>query len=794
MSTRADDDAIADTAKSLGTIDGYAAKSIARECLVPPMQKIGALYYPSDETVVEGKIITELSIYTSPTGNIVCLEQNSAGSPHQSTFALYANDNLDATEEAFSSLQNTIERLVEKGTIQVSEELLQVIVQLKPLKPSQLVDRSNLSKMKAAHLKLQPPANQDAWAVEAALIHSAIAQHDYESVLALVASGADVLSVSRRDDMGNTILHSAVQSGSVEVVSAILSEMSNEDKQTLFGAENNNGLTPLMVSRHADVTIALLENGASPQYPCYKEGSADLLRAAKMGNPALLEALITRDPKQKEFLNEALIVAVRNDKCEAAIALLLAGASPGYEHRESGKTALQFAAETGNVDIAEALVAFPLGSDNASAMSFCFPSASDRPRVQADTGDPDDRVQADSGKDDVVSAMYRNTQKDGKRARNALLESHKIRSIEFPSDVKPTVLLSLDGGGTKGIITCVILQAIHKRMRAHNPSCGKLHEYFDYIAGTSIGGLIGLAMVYKDSNLHDLHHLIFDVADQLLSKNKDKMVKREDSEVVLKRVFDESKALCTTESHSTKQPRVMVTTTLAHQTPLTLHLIRNYESAQPLKQDEPMREWHVWEAALATSAAPAYFEHFKARFTVNGTLEEKKKKCIDGGMMANNPTMVAITEIINQTRAEEHKEATFGMVVSVGTGIIKPTKTKNFKVKYRDPARFITSFRSISAYIHLFDVFTNQCTQSNGQIVSDVEALCYQMGDVPFFRFSPALEELSVVEPSEYDRKQLTKLHTKACRYVQKPDIIIKIDEVAQLLLLHKQHKDGVPS
>ena len=56
---------------------------------------------------------------------------------------------------------------------------------------------------------------------------------------------------------------------------------------------------------------------------------------------------------------------------------------------------------------------------------------------------------------------------------------------------RPKKILSLDGGGIKGIITVEILAKIEAELRVKedNPSL-VLADYFDFVAGTSTGALI----------------------------------------------------------------------------------------------------------------------------------------------------------------------------------------------------------------------------------------------------------------------------------------------------------------
>lgn len=49
-------------------------------------------------------------------------------------------------------------------------------------------------------------------------------------------------------------------------------------------------------------------------------------------------------------------------------------------------------------------------------------------------------------------------------------------------------LLSLDGGGIRGVILCILLDAIAKAAGQNVEDC------FDWIAGTSTGGILALAL------------------------------------------------------------------------------------------------------------------------------------------------------------------------------------------------------------------------------------------------------------------------------------------------------------
>lgn len=79
----------------------------------------------------------------------------------------------------------------------------------------------------------------------------------------------------------------------------------------------------------------------------------------------------------------------------------------------------------------------------------------------------------------------------------------------------------------------------------------------------------------------------------------------------------------------------------------------------------------VWRAARATGAAPSYFRAF-GRF-------------LDGGLIANNPTLDAMTEIHEYNMAlrsagRETEAVPVSAVVSLGTGHIPVTELKDIDV------------------------------------------------------------------------------------------------------------------
>ena len=175
------------------------------------------------------------------------------------------------------------------------------------------------------------------------------------------------------------------------------------------------------------------------------------------------------------------------------------------------------------------------------------------------------------------------------------------------------------------------------------------------------------------------------------------------------------------------KPRLIVTTVLGHMNPPVLHLICNYRETG---EGDIMRsqDLKAWEAAHASLAAPAYFHPFKEKY-------------VDGGVMVNNPTLDAMSEIFQQGK-REGKDARLGLVFSIGTGE-PPSKelgtvgvaVPRLKTILRDIANI---GHTISGLMNLINQFIAQSIQSSGQEVVRAESWCTSM-KTPYVRLSPPM-------------------------------------------------------
>ncbi len=193
----------------------------------------------------------------------------------------------------------------------------------------------------------------------------------------------------------------------------------------------------------------------------------------------------------------------------------------------------------------------------------------------------------------------------------------------------PFKILSIDGGGIKGLYSATILEHLEKKY-------GQLSEYFDMICGTSTGGLIALALAQKipTSTICKMYQergsVIFPKQRKMIGILKQIMWKGKYSDKPLKGVLtslfgdskigDSSNLLCIPSYNFTNAvPRVF-----------------KYDHNHLPGRDNDLS---CVDVALATSAAPTYFPLCEIESLDN-------RQFIDGGVWANNPTMVGVIEAL----------------------------------------------------------------------------------------------------------------------------------------------------
>ncbi|WP_050401022.1 CBASS cGAMP-activated phospholipase [Bradyrhizobium embrapense] len=233
------------------------------------------------------------------------------------------------------------------------------------------------------------------------------------------------------------------------------------------------------------------------------------------------------------------------------------------------------------------------------------------------------------------------------RRAHSLKERRK--RLPWPKE-KPFRILSLDGGGIRGIYAATILSLIEKEITDGEP----IADYFDTIAGTSTGGIIALGLGLKKpaAAIEKLYvedgHLVFPEwwrrrpLRRLLRQLRASLHDHTELERLLYETFRD-------ETIGDSFTRLVIPAFLGPKTQIAVLKTDHHED---FKRDYAMA---AWEAARATSAAPTFFQGHSAA---------DDYVFLDGGIWSNNPIMAAVVDTLSAYDVTREQIEIF----SIGTG------------------------------------------------------------------------------------------------------------------------------
>lgn len=318
-------------------------------------------------------------------------------------------------------------------------------------------------------------------------------------------------------------------------------------------------------------------------------------------------------------------------------------------------------------------------------------------------------------------------------------------------------ILSIDGGGIRGIIPAIILAEIEQRTGK------RIAQLFDFVAGTSTGGILALGLAkpnskgepeYAARDLVALYkeegHIIF--PNHVFNKLKalfDEKYPAEPLEKVLNKYFGEA--------HLSEALTEILITSYDLQQRDTFFFKRSQAIAKK------NRNFKMTEVARATSAAPTYFEPFHLQ------KDDRTYVLVDGGVFANNPAMSAYVEA-----KKLYKDTTNFLVVSIGTGQL--TNQLEFKqVKDWGQLQWAQPILNV-----VFDGVSDAVDyQMNNLLSSDTEEKKNN-----YYRLQIGLQELKTDVGDRMDdasQPNISYLEDLAQRIITKEDQ--KLDELCNRLL-----------
>lgn len=234
---------------------------------------------------------------------------------------------------------------------------------------------------------------------------------------------------------------------------------------------------------------------------------------------------------------------------------------------------------------------------------------------------------------------------------------------------KKTKILSIDGGGTTGIVAGAALIHLEEQIQAiTGDSHSRIADFFDLIAGTGIGALFAAMLAAEDGNGRPLFTAKDAVA--FLTKNRSDMFKIKSVGIFRRRRRLSSKSIDKVLKEALRREDGKMLTLKDTCKPL---LIPCYD----LKSSAPFVfsradaieslsfDFELWKVCRATSSTPNLLKPFKLS-SVDG-----KTSCsaIDGGLVMNNPTAAAVTHVLHNKRDFPSVNAVEDLLVlSLGNG------------------------------------------------------------------------------------------------------------------------------
>ena len=201
-------------------------------------------------------------------------------------------------------------------------------------------------------------------------------------------------------------------------------------------------------------------------------------------------------------------------------------------------------------------------------------------------------------------------------------------------------VLSIDGGGIRGLIPALVLEEVERRTGR------RVADLVDLVAGTSTGGILACALGKPDPQpAGELVELYRTEGPKIFHRSLAQRVRS--AEGLLEEKHDDA-------ALEDALKRYLGSGRLSDATTRVLVTAYDLVAREPhfFKSWRPDLDGPLWLVARATAAAPTYFE----------PIEIDGRSLVDGGVFATNPAMCAYAEVVRL--AGEPPE----FVLSLGTG------------------------------------------------------------------------------------------------------------------------------
>lgn len=231
-------------------------------------------------------------------------------------------------------------------------------------------------------------------------------------------------------------------------------------------------------------------------------------------------------------------------------------------------------------------------------------------------------------------------------------------------------ILSIDGGGLRGVIPLQIIRHIEKITGE------EIHNSFDLIAGTSTGGLLTCALTFQDfENIEGgQRKYSLDKIEEIYVKRGSDIFPREKYFSFKKNPFKKwfypkynPSSLNEILNEYFRDARITNCMKPIFITSYDIHrnkpIFFNTREATLIHERNPKLK----DICRATSAAPTYFPSYRFSY------DKENIVCVDGGVFMNNPSLGALIEVLGNLKykyykVNENMDLSDIFILSLGTG------------------------------------------------------------------------------------------------------------------------------
>ncbi|XP_078156595.1 patatin-like protein 2 [Carex rostrata] len=272
----------------------------------------------------------------------------------------------------------------------------------------------------------------------------------------------------------------------------------------------------------------------------------------------------------------------------------------------------------------------------------------------------------------------------GVRVPSSKVLTNRTSSLSTPKTPPSTgnivTILSIDGGGVRGLIPAAILVFLESKLQELDGEDARIADYFDVISGTSTGGLVSTMLAAPNEQKRPL----FSAKDIIAFYNEN-----------IPKIFPSNRngiggLLCSmlgpkyTGEYLHSKIRELLGETRLHDT-VTEVVVPTFDinflqptifSTNEAKVD-PSKDALLSDVCISTSAAPTYLPAHQ--FTTKDCLGKTRSfNLVDGGVAANNPTLLAVNHVTKEILIQRGdyfpvKPREYGkfLILSLGTGSAK---------------------------------------------------------------------------------------------------------------------------